>query len=88
MARSPIKWLLLLLLLLLYLGSDIVVVRDSPNMVYMLRDLSTLLTAMGNLAEHYTGQYFLSTLNDGQAVLERYVPQHTLHYCRTDNFSG
>ncbi|XP_065193562.1 exportin-6-like [Sycon ciliatum] len=51
--------------------SDIVVVRDSPNMVYMLRDLSTLLTAMGNLAEHYTGQYFLSTLNDGQAVLER-----------------
>ena len=54
-------------------GADAVVVRDSPDMIYMLKDLGTLLAAVGSLAEHYTGDFFLATISDGQAVLERLV---------------
>lgn len=50
--------------------------NDCRRLHCSLRDLSSLLQAVGRLAEHFIGEVFAARFSDAVAVVERSVPQH------------
>lgn len=50
--------------------------NDCRRLHCSLRDLSSLLQAVGRLAEHFIGEVFAARFSDAVAVVERSVTQH------------
>lgn len=51
--------------------------NDCRRLHCSLRDLSSLLQAVGRLAEHFIGEIFAARFNDAMAVVERSVLSYT-----------
>lgn len=54
--------------------------NDCRRLHCSLRDLSSLLQAVGRLAEHFIGEVFAARFSDAVAVVERSVTQLELHF--------
>lgn len=54
--------------------------NDCRRLHCSLRDLSSLLQAVGRLAEHFIGEVFAARFSDAVAVVERSVTQYEEHF--------
>lgn len=57
--------------------------NDCRRLHCSLRDLSSLLQAVGRLAEHFIGEIFAARFTDALAVVERSVRQTLSDMCKT-----
>lgn len=57
--------------------------NDCRRLHCSLRDLSSLLQAVGRLAEYFIGEIFAARFNDALAVVERSVLSHSWHSHRS-----